>query len=150
MKPAATPWLSPERRRWVILGVVFAAMVLNYVDRQIVSVLKPTLKTEFGLDDRGYASLINVFVFCYASCYAGAGWLVDRFGSGRIMFYGMLVWSSACLGGAFAKTFGQLAFFRLSSPADHPYGSATHGSHYQGQRGPTASRSFQNFHRADV
>ena len=124
MKPAATPWLSPERRRWVILGVVFAAMVLNYVDRQIVSVLKPTLKTEFGLDDRGYASLINVFVFCYASCYAGAGWLVDRFGSGRIMFYGMLVWSSACLGGAFAKTFGQLAFFRgllgVAEPTSFP------------------------------
>jgi dCTP deaminase len=45
---------------------------------------------------------------------------------------------------------GQLAFFRLSSSAEHPYGSATHGSHYQGQRGPTASRSFQSFHRADV
>ena len=124
MKPAATPWLSPERRRWVILGVVFAAMVLNYVDRQIVSVLKPTLKAEFGLDDRGYASLINVFVFCYASCYAGAGWLVDRFGSGRIMFYGMVVWSSACLGGAFAKTFGQLAFFRgllgVAEPTSFP------------------------------
>ncbi len=45
---------------------------------------------------------------------------------------------------------GQLAFFRLSSPAEHPYGSATYGSHYQGQRGPTASRSFASFHRADV
>lgn len=45
---------------------------------------------------------------------------------------------------------GQLAFFQLSSPAENPYGSATYGSHYQGQRGPTASRSFQNFHRTDV
>ena len=45
---------------------------------------------------------------------------------------------------------GQLAFFRLSSPAEHPYGSATYGSHYQGQRGPTASRSFASFHRAEV
>ncbi len=45
---------------------------------------------------------------------------------------------------------GQLAFFRLSSSAENPYGSAAYGSHYQGQRGPTASRSFQNFHRADV
>ncbi len=45
---------------------------------------------------------------------------------------------------------GQLCFFRLSSPAQDPYGSARHGSHYQGQRGPTASRSFHNFHRADV
>ncbi|MGN7247876.1 dCTP deaminase [Janibacter anophelis] len=45
---------------------------------------------------------------------------------------------------------GQLCFFRLSSPAEHPYGSATYGSHYQGQRGPTASRSFANFHRTDL
>ncbi len=45
---------------------------------------------------------------------------------------------------------GQLCFFRLSSPAEHPYGSEKYGSRYQGQRGPTASRSFQNFHRTDV
>ncbi|MEO7069990.1 MAG: dCTP deaminase [Nostocoides sp.] len=45
---------------------------------------------------------------------------------------------------------GQLCFIRLSSPAENPYGSGVHGSHYQGQRGPTASRSHQNFHRADV
>jgi dCTP deaminase len=45
---------------------------------------------------------------------------------------------------------GQLCFFQLSSPAEHPYGSDTRGSHYQGQRGPTASRSFQNFHRTPV
>jgi dCTP deaminase len=45
---------------------------------------------------------------------------------------------------------GQLCFFRLSSPAEAPYGSAKYGSRYQGQRGPTASRSFQNFHCSDV
>ena len=45
---------------------------------------------------------------------------------------------------------GQLCFFRLSSPAEHPYGSERYGSRYQGQRGPTASRSAVNFHRTDV
>ncbi len=45
---------------------------------------------------------------------------------------------------------GQLCFFRLSSAAEHPYGSAKYGSRYQGQRGPTASRSFQSFHRTQV
>jgi len=42
---------------------------------------------------------------------------------------------------------GQLCFFRLSSPAEAPYGSGATGSRYQGQRGPTPSRSFQSFHR---
>jgi len=45
---------------------------------------------------------------------------------------------------------GQLCFFQLSSPAEHPYGSAKYGSRYQGQRGPTPSRSFANFHRSPV
>ncbi|MDA8579839.1 dCTP deaminase [Pontimonas sp.] len=45
---------------------------------------------------------------------------------------------------------GQLCFFRLSSAAEHPYGSEKYGSRYQGQRGPTASRSSQNFHRSDT
>jgi dCTP deaminase len=42
---------------------------------------------------------------------------------------------------------GQLCFFRLSSPAEQPYGTGASGSRYQGQRGPTASRSWLNFHR---
>ncbi|MCW5952119.1 MAG: dCTP deaminase [Propionibacteriaceae bacterium] len=45
---------------------------------------------------------------------------------------------------------GQLCFFRLSSPAEHPYGSGATGSRYQGQRGPTASRSHLGFHRLDL
>lgn len=45
---------------------------------------------------------------------------------------------------------GQLCLFRLSSPAEYPYGSAQAGSKYQGQRGPTPSRAYQNFHRIDT
>ncbi|MFM1973722.1 MAG: hypothetical protein RLZZ345_806 [Actinomycetota bacterium] len=45
---------------------------------------------------------------------------------------------------------GQLCFFQLSSPSETPYGSAKYLNRYQGQRGPTASRSYMNFHRTDV
>ena len=45
---------------------------------------------------------------------------------------------------------GQLCFFQLSSPAEKPYGSAEYKSRYQGQRGPTASRSFMNFYRTEL
>ena len=45
---------------------------------------------------------------------------------------------------------GQLCFFQLSSASENPYGSAKYGSRYQGQRGPTASRSYLNFHISDV
>lgn len=45
---------------------------------------------------------------------------------------------------------GQLCFFRLSSPTEHPYGSGPYSNRYQGQRGPTASRSHLNFHRTVI
>jgi len=45
---------------------------------------------------------------------------------------------------------GQVCFFRMTSEAEHPYGSSVYGSRYQGQRGPTPSRSHANFHRTDV
>jgi dCTP deaminase len=45
---------------------------------------------------------------------------------------------------------GQMCFFRLSSPAEHPYGSGPYGSRYRGQRGPTASKSWINFHRSEL
>ena len=45
---------------------------------------------------------------------------------------------------------GQLCLIRLSSPAEHPYGSEKYGSRYQGQRGPTPSKSYLNFHRTPI
>ena len=45
---------------------------------------------------------------------------------------------------------GQRCLFRTSSPSEHPYGSTVYGSRYQGQRGPTPSRSWQNFHRTEI
>ena len=49
-----------------------------------------------------------------------------------------------------AAEIGQFCFFRLTSPSEHPYGSEKYGSRYQGQRGPTPSRSFQSFHRTTI
>lgn len=104
--------LSPAQRRWIILALIFGAMVLNYVDRQIVSVLKPTLKIEYALDDNGYATLVNAFTLCYAATYPVAGWLADRYGAGRIMLIGIIAWSGVCIGTAFTKTFAQFALLR--------------------------------------
>src|SRR5215212_6890138 len=98
--------LNPYRRRWIIVALIFCAMVLNYFDRQIVSILKPTLKAEFKMDDRGYALLVNVFATCYATMYPVTGWLVDRFGAGRLMLGGIISWSFACLGAGFTRAFG--------------------------------------------
>lgn len=116
--------LSPLRRRWFILAIIFGAIVLNYVDRQILSILKPILKSEFGFDDRGYALLVNVFTVCYALMYPVTGWLVDRFGARIVMLVGILSWSTACIGAGLTRGFGSFAVFRgllgLSEPTAFP------------------------------
>ncbi len=116
--------MSPEKRRWLIVGVIFLAIVFNYVDRQIVSILKPTLKDVFSLDDSGYAFIVNIFTICYATMYPVTGWLVDRFGAGKVMLYGILAWSVACIGGGISRTVGQFSFFRgmlgMAEPTNFP------------------------------
>ncbi|GAB3018424.1 MFS transporter [Niabella terrae] len=116
--------LKPERRRWIIIAVAFIAIVFNYIDRQIVSILKPILKDVFTLDDSGYAVIINIFTICYALMYPVSGWMVDKFGVKKVMHYGILVWSLACIGGGLSRTVFQFGFFRgllgLAEPTNFP------------------------------
>jgi ACS family hexuronate transporter-like MFS transporter len=104
--------LKPETRRWLIVAVIFLAIVFNYTDRQIVSILKPVLKKQFQMDDAGYAVVINVFTVCYALMYPVAGWLVDKFGARLTMFFGVITWSVACIGGGLSRSLTQFTVFR--------------------------------------
>lgn len=118
------PKIKPENRRWFIIFIIFLAIVFNYFDRQIVSILKPVLKEEFNLDDSGYAVVVNIFTVCYALMYPVTGWLVDKFGAKLTMFWGVVAWSLATLGGGISRTFGQFTFFRgllgMAEPTNFP------------------------------
>ncbi|WP_312135403.1 MFS transporter [Sphingobacterium sp.] len=112
--------IPAHKRRWFIIFVIFLAIVFNYYDRQIVSILKPMLKEEFDLGDDGYALVLNVFTVFYALMYPVSGWLVDKFGERKVMLGGILGWSIACLGGGFSRTFGSFLFFRGMLGAAEP------------------------------
>lgn len=112
--------IPAQKRRWLIIVVIFLAIVFNYYDRQIVSILKPMLKDEFDLGDDGYALVINVFTVFYALMYPVSGWLVDRYGERKVMLVGILGWSVACLGGGLSRTFGSFLFFRGMLGAAEP------------------------------
>jgi ACS family hexuronate transporter-like MFS transporter len=116
--------LKPEKRRWLIVAVIFLAIVFNYVDRQILSVLKPVVKAEFDMDDSGYAFILNIFTICYAVMYPITGWMVDRFGARIVMLVGIITWSVACIGGGLSRTIGQFGFFRgllgAAEPSNFP------------------------------
>lgn len=112
--------MKPTKRRWFIISVIFLAIVFNYYDRQIVSILKPMLKEEYNLGDDGFAMVLNVFTLFYALMYPVSGWLVDRFGERKIMLGGIIGWSLACFGGGLSRTFGSFLFFRGMLGAAEP------------------------------
>ncbi|WP_321995547.1 MFS transporter [Draconibacterium orientale] len=117
-------FLGPDRRRWFIVFIIFTITVFSYVDRQVVSILKPILKEEFSLDDNGYALIINVFTICYALMYPVSGWLVDKFGARKIMFWGVITWSFSSIGSGLVSSLFPFAFFRsvlgLAEPTTYP------------------------------
>jgi ACS family hexuronate transporter-like MFS transporter len=116
---ARRPW-----RYWGILLLLFLAGVLNYIDRQTLSVLKPLVKSALNTDEVGYAFLVNVFTFCYAGAYMATGWITDRIGArvGFIVF--IVLWSLATIGCGFANTFVAFAICRgllgLAEPGNQP------------------------------
>jgi len=116
--------MIPRRRRWFIVGIIFIAILFNYVDRQIVSILKPEIQKEFSLGEDGYAVILNVFTVCYAIMYPVTGWLVDRVGPRLVMFFGVMTWSIACFGGGLSHKIWHFGFFRgllgLAEPTNFP------------------------------
>jgi ACS family hexuronate transporter-like MFS transporter len=119
--PAAT---RPGLRYWAIIVLLFGASMINYVDRQSLSVLKPLVKTNLGINDESYAFLVNIFTFCYAGAYIATGWLVDRIGPRVALFWFITLWSLATLGCGLANTFVAFAIFRallgLAEPGNQP------------------------------
>src|SRR5574344_2943311 len=90
---------NPNSRRWVIVLTMFIAIVCNYMDRQLLSILKPEILDHYQIGDFEYAWIVNVFLICYAIMYPLGGMLVDKFGPKRVMLGSITVWSLACIGG---------------------------------------------------
>lgn len=82
-------------RRWAIVALAFTAIMLNYVDRQVIALLKPTLQGEFGWSDRDYSHMASAFQFCAAVSFLGTGWFIDRIGLRRGFAIGVAAWSLA-------------------------------------------------------
>lgn len=79
--------------RWWIAVLLFGAAVLNYIDRQTLSALAPTIQRDLGMDDRAYANIVNLFLVAYTLAYLIAGRLTDRWGT-RAGMAGFVIWWS--------------------------------------------------------
>lgn len=94
------------------MATLFVAIVCNYLDRQLLSILKPEILQHFGIGNLEYAWIVNVFLVCYAVMYPVSGVLVDRFGPRRVMLGGIVTWSLACVGGGLCGP-GQVVLFTV-------------------------------------
>lgn len=90
--------------RWIIVAMVFVAIMLNYVDRQILALLKPTLEAQFQWSDQDYANMGTAFQIATAFAFLGTGWFLDRVGLRLGFALGVLVWSLAGMAHAFATS----------------------------------------------
>ena len=82
-------------RRWLIVVMLAGFSVVNYVDRQVLSILKPTLQKEFGWSETNYGWIVFGFQFAYALVMPLAGRLIDRIGTRLGYTIAVVVWSLA-------------------------------------------------------
>jgi ACS family hexuronate transporter-like MFS transporter len=92
--------------RWVVCGLLFLAATINYVDRQVIGLLKPTLQQQFGWSEMDYADIIFAFQLAYAIGFVFAGRVIDKVGTKLGFSLALLIWSAAAMAHAFAPTFG--------------------------------------------
>ena len=100
-------------RRWIICALLFAATAINYVDRQIIGVLKPTLQGEFQWSETDYASIVFWFQAAYALGYAGFGRVVDKLGARLGYAVAVAIWTIAHMAHGLAGSISGFAFARL-------------------------------------
>ena len=94
--------LQVPRSAWVLCGFLFLATALSFLDRQVLSVLAPSLMKDLGMSNTDYSRVISAFVFAYTIMFTAGGWLVDRLGTVRGLAIAVAIWSLACVGHAFA------------------------------------------------
>jgi ACS family hexuronate transporter-like MFS transporter len=96
------------RYRWMICAMLFVATTINYIDRQIIGLLKPILQVEFSWSERDYAAIVFSFQLAYAIGLLLSGRVMDRLGTKKGFSLAIILWSVAAVAHAFADWFPSL------------------------------------------
>jgi MFS transporter, ACS family, hexuronate transporter len=102
------------RVRWTVCAMLFAATSINYMDRQVIAILKPTLEHSIGMTEVGYGYIVDAFQVAYAIGLLAAGRLVDKLGTRIGYMLVMAIWSLSAMGHALANTMLEFGFARFS------------------------------------
>ena len=98
---------GPERRssyRWTIVALLFFATTINYIDRQVLGILAPTLQRELGWSETDYGAIASWFSLTYGIGMVGMGRVLDRIGTRKGFAFAIVAWSLAAMGHALART----------------------------------------------
>ena len=82
-----------KHNRWIILGLLFFASVINYLDRQSLSILARTIQNELAISEIGYSQVVQLFLFAYMLSFLVSGWITDRLGIRLSMTLFIAWWS---------------------------------------------------------
>ncbi len=100
----SSPGARVGRVRWTICAMLFVATSINYMDRQVISILKPTLEHSIGMTEVGYGYVVDAFQIAYAIGLLAAGRFVDKIGTRIGYVVIMTVWSLSAMAHALANT----------------------------------------------
>jgi ACS family hexuronate transporter-like MFS transporter len=94
-------------QRWIVVALLFFATTINYIDRQVIGLLKPTLEVEFGWTEKDYSNIVMAFTAAYALGLLVFGRIIDKIGTKMGFSISIIFWSiAACLHGIVKTTFG--------------------------------------------
>jgi ACS family hexuronate transporter-like MFS transporter len=93
--------------RWTICALLFFATTVNYLDRQVLSLLKPLLEEEFHWTNSDYANIASVFQFTYAISMLFAGRIIDKLGTKSGYSWAIIIWSFGAIMHAYAIPIGK-------------------------------------------
>jgi ACS family hexuronate transporter-like MFS transporter len=131
----------PNRLRWAILGLLFCATVLNYIDRQTLSILASRVQADLGIDTIGYAHIVQCFLVAYTISYLFTGWVTDRLGARLTLALCLGWWSLANLATGFVRNATELGLARTMLGIGEP-GVYTAGPKAVGEHFPPEQRGF--------
>jgi ACS family hexuronate transporter-like MFS transporter len=104
---------QPSPKRWGILALLFLSIMINLLDRQVLSVMAPIIRDELGLSNTDYSQILFAFLLGLTICQYPAGWMIDRKGARFGLPIIMFVWSIANGLHAFAQNLWHLRIFRF-------------------------------------
>ncbi|HEY5849154.1 MAG TPA: MFS transporter [Lysobacter sp.] len=130
-------WKGSARVRWALLALLFVSTVINYLDRQALSILATTIQRDLGMDDPAYARVVQMFLFAYTVAYLLAGRITDWLGSKVALALFVGWWSIANLFTGLVRTAGELGAARfalgLGEPGNYTVGSKVVSEHFPPQ-----------------